>query len=230
MNGDDPGPVIHVVAGAVIDAAGRVLIAQRPRGTHLAGGWEFPGGKLEPGEERVAGLARELREELGITIARPPRPLTRVHHAYPSRRVLLDVWVVQHYSGTPHGLDAQALRWCTQDELATVDMLPADEPIVRALRLPERLTEVATCVYEILSMEGTGTSGGGRLKGVYCQSVAEAPAAVDSGADFLVLTRLLASDELTALCRSVSVPVYAPGISISESWSLGASGVNDLVS
>ena len=73
MTPGDPRPVVHVVAGAVMDAAGRVLIAQRPAGKHLAGGWEFPGGKLEPREGRAAGLARELREELGITIAAPSR-------------------------------------------------------------------------------------------------------------------------------------------------------------
>jgi 8-oxo-dGTP diphosphatase len=125
-------PVIHVVAAAVIDAAGRVLIAQRPEGKHLAGGWEFPGGKLEPGEEREAGLARELREELGITIS-APRPLIQVTHTYPARDVLLDVWVVKNYSGEPEGLDGQALRWCTLDELERVELLPADGPIVKAL-------------------------------------------------------------------------------------------------
>ena len=67
MSCGESGPAVHVVAAAVIDAAGRVLIAQRPSGKHLAGGWEFPGGKLEPGEEPVAGLARELKEELGIS-------------------------------------------------------------------------------------------------------------------------------------------------------------------
>ena len=127
------GPAVHVVAAAVIDAAGRVLIAQRPPGKHLAGGWEFPGGKLEPGEERLAGLARELREELGIDIS-TPLPLIRLRHAYPTREVLLDVWVVRHYSGEPRGLDGQALRWCTLGELETVDLLPADGPIVAALR------------------------------------------------------------------------------------------------
>src|ERR1700674_4783328 len=118
-----------------MDAAGRVLIAQRPPAKHLAGGWEFPGGKLEPGEERLAGLTRELHEELGI-VPHTFRPLMRVRHSYPSREVLLDVWVVRHYSGIPRGVDGQALRWCTRDELATVDLLPADGPIVRTLWLP----------------------------------------------------------------------------------------------
>jgi len=95
---------IHVVAAAVIDLRGRVLIAQRPAGKHLAGGWEFPGGKLEPGEDRRLGLARELREELGISIA-TPRPLIRVRHSYDYGDVLIDMWVVRRYSGEPRGLD-----------------------------------------------------------------------------------------------------------------------------
>jgi 8-oxo-dGTP diphosphatase len=92
-------PPIHVVAAAVIDSAGRVLIAQRPPGKHLAGGWEFPGGKLEPGEDRRLGLARELREELGITLLAAPRPLIRVRHAYDFGEVLIDMWVVRQFSG-----------------------------------------------------------------------------------------------------------------------------------
>jgi 8-oxo-dGTP diphosphatase len=127
-------PLTHVVAAAVIDAAGRVLIAQRPLGKHLAGGWEFPGGKLEPGEDRSAGLARELREELGITLTGAPRPLIRVRHAYGYGEVLIDMWVVRQYSGEPRGLDGQALRWCTPEELESVELLPADAPIVAALR------------------------------------------------------------------------------------------------
>jgi 8-oxo-dGTP diphosphatase len=122
-----------VVAGAVIRADGYVLIAQRPPGTHLAGGWEFPGGKLEPGETRCAGLARELREELGIEI-HDATPLMRIQYEYPYGVVLLDLWVVRRYEGEPKGMDGQALRWCTQEELATADLLPADRPIVEALR------------------------------------------------------------------------------------------------
>src|SRR3984885_1554727 len=149
MSASSSGPVIHVVAGAVVDTAGRVLIAQRPAGKHMAGGWEFPGGKLEPGEERLAGLARELREELGISIIGQPRPLIRVRHAYPAREVLLDIWVVTRYQGEPQGLDGQALRWVTQDELPAAKLLPADKPIVAALRLPERLTEAGSRYYGV---------------------------------------------------------------------------------
>ena len=234
LSRDVPLTFVHVVAAAVIDAKGRVLIAQRPRGKHLAGGWEFPGGKLEPGEERLAGLARELREELGITIAMP-RPLIRVRHAYPSREVLLDMWVVKRYSGEPRGLDGQALRWCTQDELAVTELLPADKPIVAALRLPEQLTEASSPWYNISDLSSTRRAGVGaevthdaRLCGVSCASATEAAAAARAGADFLALSEVLPSGELAALCRLVSVPVYARGLALEEAWELGASGNNEI--
>jgi 8-oxo-dGTP diphosphatase len=234
LSRDVPRPFIHVVAAAVIDAAGRVLIAQRPTGKHLAGGWEFPGGKLEPGEERLAGLARELREELGITIA-TPRPLMRLRHAYPSREVLLDIWVVRRYSREPHGLDGQALRWCTQDELATAELLPADKPIVAALRLPERLMASSSPYYGIRDLTssvhpnvGAEATHDARLCGVYCANAAEAAAATDAGADFLVLCEVLSPSQLAALCQLVSVPAYARGLALEEAWALGASGTNEI--
>lgn len=233
MSRNSTRPVVHVVAAAVIDAADRVLIAQRPVGKHLAGGWEFPGGKLEPGEERLTGLARELREEIGISIV-APRPLIRVRHAYSSREVLLDVWVVKHYSGEPRGLDGQALRWCAQDELAAADLLPADKPIVAALRLPERLTEASSPYYGIGDLNSLGcpnvgaeATDGARLRGVLCVSAAEAAVAAGAGADFLVLTKTLSAGELAALCQSVSVPVYARGLALEEACVLGASGTNE---
>jgi 8-oxo-dGTP diphosphatase len=126
---------IHVVAGAIPDAEGRVLIAQRPRGRHLAGRWEFPGGKLGAGEDPFAGLKRELAEELGIEV-REARPLIRLRHDYPDRRVLLDVWLVTAYDGEPQALEAPALAWALPDELPTHDLLEADRAIVTALRLP----------------------------------------------------------------------------------------------
>ncbi len=127
---------IHVVAGALFDASGRVLIAQRPRGRHMAGRWEFPGGKLGSGENRFDGLRRELEEELGITVE-SARPLIRLHHRYPDRRVLLDFWRVIAYTGTPQSRDSQALAWSTADDLPGHDLLEADRAIVTALRLPQ---------------------------------------------------------------------------------------------
>ncbi len=129
--------LVHVVAGVLRDAQHRVLLAQRPPGKHLAGGWEFPGGKLEPGETRIDALIRELREELGISVT-AAHPLMQVQHAYPQRDILLDVWIVRHYDGSPAALDGQILRWCPQEELAQAGLLPADAPIVAALLLPER--------------------------------------------------------------------------------------------
>jgi 8-oxo-dGTP diphosphatase len=219
----------------VSDAAGRVLIAQRPSGKHLAGGWEFPGGKLEPGEERLAGLARELREELDISIIGIPRPLIRVHHAYPSREVLLDIWVVKRYSGEARGLDGQALRWCTQEELEAAELLPADRPILRALRLPERLRQLASRYHCVGDLSSLGRSAAvadagdtARLRGVFCASAEEGSAAARAGADFLVMRDVLADEQLKALCGMVSVPVYAMGVALEKAWELGASGVSEI--
>lgn len=128
-------PVIHVVAGTLADAEGRILIAQRPRGRHMAGRWEFPGGKLGYGEESQAGLRRELSEEIGIVV-REAQPLIRLCHDYPDRRVMLDVWQVTAFEGEPRPLDAQALAWVRPDELPGHDLLEADRAIVTALRLP----------------------------------------------------------------------------------------------
>ncbi|HEY0800311.1 MAG TPA: (deoxy)nucleoside triphosphate pyrophosphohydrolase, partial [Steroidobacteraceae bacterium] len=213
---------------AVIDGAGRILIAQRLPGKHLAGGWEFPGGKLHPGEDRRAGLARELREELGITIS-TPRPLIRVRHTYAYGEVLLDMWVVRRYGGEPRGLDGQALRWCTQDELESVELLPADGPIVAALRLPERLTQSSSAYYAIAPIAALGgPDSGGRLRGVLCAGMADALAGSDAGADFLVLRDELPHSEITSLCELVPIPVYTPGLALEEAWALGASGTAKL--
>ncbi len=144
---------IHVIAGAISDADGRVLIAQRPRGRHMAGRWEFPGGKLDPGEDAFAGLRRELDEELGV-IVREARPLIRLRHEYPDRRVLLDVWQVTAYDGEPQPRDAQALAWARPDDLPKHDLLEADRAIVTALRLP-RLARWVTRAEEIRALKGS---------------------------------------------------------------------------
>jgi mutator protein MutT len=219
-------PPTHVVAAAVTDPARRVLIAQRPPGKHLAGRWEFPGGKLETGEDRRAGLTRELREELGISVSAPLRPLIRVRHRYDYGEVLIDMWVVRQYSGEPRGLEGQALRWCTGEELESVELLPADGPIVAALRLPERLTQAAARDYVV--GHSAEPDAAGRLRGVWCLGLADAMAASDAGADFLVLQDELLPADIRSICELVPVPVYVPGLGLEEAWELGATGVVEI--
>ncbi len=127
---------IHVVAGVIRDARGRVLLARRTRGRDLAGLWEFPGGKVEPGETPEDALSRELEEELGIR-AVAAAPVIRVPQQYPDKRLLLDVRHVQ-FTGTPKGLDGQALVWSPPETLARYPMPPADRPVVAALLQPDR--------------------------------------------------------------------------------------------
>jgi 8-oxo-dGTP diphosphatase len=124
---------IHVVAGALFDRSGRVLIAQRPDGKHMAGGWEFPGGKLDDGEERFAGLQRELREELGVEV-HSGEPLICYEHEFADRRVRLDLWLVTKFSGEPHSREGQPLKWVTLEELDRVGLLEADLPMIPVLR------------------------------------------------------------------------------------------------
>jgi 8-oxo-dGTP diphosphatase len=128
----DEDLVVHVVAGILRDAGGRVLIAQRPHGKHLAGGWEFPGGKLQAGESAEDALVRELREELGVEISGLERFIT-IDHEYADRRVVMQTFIVRQCSGEPHGREGQAIRWCPLAELAGAGILPADMPIIAAL-------------------------------------------------------------------------------------------------
>ena len=130
--GDAPAPALHVLVGLIVDERGRILINQRRPGTHMAGFWEFPGGKLADGETPRQALDRELAEELGITVL-DAEPFMQHRHDYPDRRVLLDVWRVTGYTGVPQGLEAQALAWVPAAELIGFGLLPADRPIVDAL-------------------------------------------------------------------------------------------------
>lgn len=126
----------HVVAGVMRDACGRILLARRTEGRDLAGLWEFPGGKVEPGESPEAALVRELHEELGIE-ARVGDALIRVPQQYPDKRLVLDVRQVE-FRGVPRGLDGQALAWVPPAKLASYPMPPADRPVVAALLQPDR--------------------------------------------------------------------------------------------
>jgi len=128
---------MHVMAGVLRDVRGRVLLAQRPEGKHLAGLWEFPGGKLEPGEVPHRALVRELHEELGIHVdPADGTPLIRVPWRYGERGLLLDAWQFTHWQGTPVSLEGQALQWVLPAAVDPVILAPADRPILQALRLP----------------------------------------------------------------------------------------------
>lgn len=125
------------MAGVLCDARGRVLLAQRPPGKHLAGYWEFPGGKREPGEHPRHALVRELREELGIRIdPADGTPLIRVPWRYGERDLLLDAWRFDCWQGTPTSMEGQALQWLAPSKVDAAILAPADRPILQALRLP----------------------------------------------------------------------------------------------
>lgn len=128
---------IEVVAGVIRDARDRVLLARRTEGRDLAGLWEFPGGKREPGESPEAALVRELQEELGIEVEVGPA-LMRVPQQYPDKRLELDVRCVDRWKGTARGREGQALAWVPIDKLARYRMPPADRPVVAALLQPDR--------------------------------------------------------------------------------------------
>jgi 8-oxo-dGTP diphosphatase len=126
--------MVFVVACALVDADGRVLIAQRPEGKAMAGLWEFPGGKLEQGETPEACLVRELREELGIT-TKPAclAPLTFASHAYDDFHLFMPLYICRKYEGIPRGLENQAIKWVKPKQLRDYPMPPADEPLIPAL-------------------------------------------------------------------------------------------------
>jgi len=122
-----------VVAGALCDARGRILIARRPADRHMGGRWEFPGGKVGRDESEEQALVRELREELGVQ-ARAPQFCLRLTHAYPDRTVELSCWIVADFSGEPQCRDGQQLKWVAAAELMQQDILEADLPFIEALQ------------------------------------------------------------------------------------------------
>lgn len=139
---DEPDPAsasppIHVVAAILRDARGHVLLSRRTADRDLAGLWEFPGGKVESGETASEALARELHEELGITIG-ASSPLIAVPHAYAHKRIRLDVHEVASFEGRARGREAQALAWVAPERLARYAMPSADRPVVAALLQPDR--------------------------------------------------------------------------------------------
>jgi 8-oxo-dGTP diphosphatase len=126
--------LVLVAACALVDPDGRVLIAQRPEGKSMAGLWEFPGGKVEPGELPEQSLIRELQEELGITV-KPEclAPLTFASHTYPDFHLLMPLYVCRRWEGFVEAREKQRLKWVRPNELRNYPMPPADEPLISHL-------------------------------------------------------------------------------------------------
>ncbi len=126
--------LLLVVAAALLDSDGRVLVTQRPPGKALAGLWEFPGGKIEAGESPEQALIRELREELGITVSEAClAPLTFASHAYAEQHLLMPLYVCRRWDGFARACEGQPLRWLKPRDLRSLPMPPADEPLIPAL-------------------------------------------------------------------------------------------------
>lgn len=132
---DGSKKLLLVAACALIDADGRILLAQRPEGKSLAGLWEFPGGKVETGETPEACLIREMEEELGITTKLAClAPLTFASHTYDDFHLLMPLFVCRRYQGIPSGREGQAIKWVRAKDLRDYPMPPADEPLIPILQ------------------------------------------------------------------------------------------------
>jgi len=124
---------LNVVAGILFDADRRVLIAERVNDAPFRGMWEFPGGKIARGESAPNALQRELREELGIVVTKSST-FMRVNHDYADRSVALHFFTVYQWRGSPQGLEGQRLRWIAPADIEDGLMLPADAPVIKAIR------------------------------------------------------------------------------------------------
>jgi 8-oxo-dGTP diphosphatase len=132
---DPAKPIVLVAAVVLIDVDGRVLLAQRPNGKHLAGLWEFPGGKVQPGETPEAALIRELDEELGISTHESClAPFTFASHGYENFHLLMPLYVCRKWQGIVTSREGQQLKWVRPAQLAEYPMPPADKPLVAMLR------------------------------------------------------------------------------------------------
>jgi len=125
--------VIHVAVATIVNTDKEVLLALRQSHQHLANLWEFPGGKVEADETVYDALKREIQEELAITVV-AAKPLLTVSHDYEDRSVLLDVWHVDQFEGTPHGQEGQKLQWCAIADLSGIEFPSANISIISALQ------------------------------------------------------------------------------------------------
>lgn len=215
MQPDASIPRIQVVAAVLRDREGRVLIAERPAGKPLAGFWEFPGGKREPGEPAFDALKRELHEELGIEVGRAYR-LLRFSHRYPERVVELDVWRVTHLAGVPESREGQRLTWQRPGSLMGIGLLPADLPIVGALELPPLMLVTPMPVEEAAFLGGLQRSLDAGLDWVQFRA---------PGMDALSYASLAA--KVVRACRTAGAKVSLHGpLSLALAHELRADGVH----
>ena len=127
--------IVLVVAAALVDSDGRVLIAQRPDGKQLAGQWEFPGGKVEPGETPEMALIRELEEELGIVVKQAClAPFVFASHTYDTFHLLMPLYLIRRWEGEPEAREHKALKWVRPNDMRNYEMPPADLPLVAWLQ------------------------------------------------------------------------------------------------
>jgi 8-oxo-dGTP diphosphatase len=187
---------VDVVAGILRDSANRILLTRRLPGTHLAGTWEFPGGKIETGETAEAALRRELHEELGIDIG-SSEPFICVPWSYPEKSIVLHAFRVADFRGDLHGREQQELRWVAVNDMAQIAMPPADRPIVTALRLP--------CTYAITPEPGTDDDA----------FLANVSTVVANGAELIQLrAKTVAPLRLRALARAAKSIVRSRGATL----------------
>ena len=149
--------VIHVAVAVILGDDGRVLLAKRPEEKHMGGLWEFPGGKVAPGEDIKAALNRELGEELGIEVA-TFLPLIKIRHDYPDKSVLLDTWVVSGIRGEPTGNEGQLIQWVEKDCLDNYGFPEANKAILKALQLPDRYMITGDFVDQKALFNGVSTA------------------------------------------------------------------------
>lgn len=212
---------MHVAVG-VIMFHGKVLLSKRHADAHQGGKWEFPGGKVEDGEQVQEALVRELDEELGI---RPERfrPLIRVHHDYQDRSVLLDVWKVEGFSGTPEGREGQLTTLVSPENLGVLAFPEANAPIVRAAQLGERINiEISSLCSDEYSL---------------CRSLDELASVKPSTRALVLAAETFHTEAGTgwekALLDRIILPVYLDeqtGLTLEEAWAVGFQGLAEITS
>jgi 8-oxo-dGTP diphosphatase len=209
---------IHIVLGILERSRQQVLIAKRHHSAHQGGRWEFPGGKVAAQETAQQALTRELAEELGIEVKRA-RPLIKINHQYPDRQVLLDVWQVQAFSGEPQGREGQPILWVTKEQLGQFDFPAANQPIIRAVQLPQRyvISGPFANQQDFINRFRQALTQGARLIQLRIKSV--------SLAEYIEL-----ASQAVALCRSLGAQLLLNSDSLQGQWQqvkeLGAAGVH----